>query len=204
MKQNQRIPKIKICGLTRPEEAGMLSRNQIEYAGMVLFYPKSKRNLTPEQAEAILQALSEDTIPVAVTVSPTPEQAEIICKLGFQYLQVHGELKKETMQACRIPILRAYNIAGVPVSPEEEEKIAGYVLDGAIPGSGQPFDWNQKLPFDRSERLLILAGGLNEENVSEGIHCFDPDIVDISSGVEGICGKDEEKIHRFAEAVRRV
>lgn len=204
MKQSS-MPKIKVCGLTRPEEAGMLARNRIEYAGMVLFYPKSKRNITAKRAAEILMVLPEEIHPVAVTVSPTPEQAEILQELGFHYLQVHGELRKDTIDVCRIPILRAYNITKAPVSAEEHKAIAGYVLDGAIPGSGKPFDWklNQKLPFDRTERLFLLAGGLNEDNVAEGIHCFHPDIVDISSGVEGDSGKDEEKIRRFAEAVRQ-
>ena len=53
MKQSS-MPKIKVCGLTRPEEAGMLARNRIEYAGMVLFYPKSKRNITVKRAAEIL------------------------------------------------------------------------------------------------------------------------------------------------------
>ena len=58
MKQSS-MPKIKVCGLTRPEEAGMLARNRIEYAGMVLFYPKSKRNITAERAAEILMVLLE-------------------------------------------------------------------------------------------------------------------------------------------------
>ena len=80
-------------------------------------------------------------------------------------------MRKDTIDVCRIPILRAYNITKAPVSAEEHKAIAGYVLDGAIPGSGKPFDWelNQKLPFDRTGRLFLLAGGLNEDNVAEGI-----------------------------------
>ena len=85
MKQSS-MPKIKVCGLTGQEEAGMLARNRIVYAGMVLFYPKSKRNITAKRAAEILMVLPEEIHPVAVTVSPTPEQAEELARQGFLML----------------------------------------------------------------------------------------------------------------------
>lgn len=199
---SRRPPAIKVCGLTRVEEVAMLARWQIDYAGMVLYFPKSKRNLSLAQAERILQALPPEIAPVAVTVSPTREQLKGIEALPFRYLQVHGTLAEEVLRESRIPIFRAYNLSGAKIERESHARIAGYVLDAAGYGSGQTFDWTQRLDFDCEGKLFLLAGGLTPDNVAEGIRCFHPDVVDVSSGVEGENGKDEEKIRRFAEAVR--
>ena len=89
--------KVKVCGLTREEEAKMLADCRVEFAGMVLFFPKSKRNVTLQQAEKILAALKKYGVSksVAVTVSPTKEQVEQIMRLGFNYIQIHGTLSDE-------------------------------------------------------------------------------------------------------------
>lgn len=197
------IPAVKVCGLTRPEEAAMLARHSVEYAGMILYFPKSKRYITPERAREILAALPPQTKSVAVTVSPTPEQVREIEAMGYDYLQVHGALSEEVLAEGSIPILRAYNIAGAAMQPEEHARIVGYVLDGAQAGSGRVFDWEKEAGFDRRGKLLVLAGGLTPENVAEGIRFFQPDVVDVSSGVEGDCGKDEEKIRQFVQAARQ-
>jgi phosphoribosylanthranilate isomerase len=92
------------------------------------------------------------------------------------------------------------------------DKIKAVVVDGAQFGSGRTFDWNadwldgkkQELSAIFGNRRFILAGGLNPENVSEGIRIFHPDIVDVSSGVEGQFGKDKEKIEAFVHAVRQL
>ena len=75
--------KIKICGLTRPEEADYVNRSEVDFAGMVLFFPKSKRNIAIEQAKTILAALDPSVKSVAVVVSPTLEQAMQIEQAGF-------------------------------------------------------------------------------------------------------------------------
>jgi len=78
--------KIKICGLTTPKEAEYLNTNHVDFAGMVLFYPKSKRNISLEQAKAIQQALNPEIQTVAVVVSPTIKQVQQIEAAGFDYL----------------------------------------------------------------------------------------------------------------------
>ena len=195
-------PAVKVCGLTRPEEAAMLTRHAVEYAGTILFFPKSKRYITTERAREILAALPPQIRKVAVTVSPTVEQVREIESMGYDFLQVHGKLSGEVLAEGSLPILRAYNIADQSVLLEEHPRIVGYVLDGAKAGSGRVFDWEKEAGFDRRGKLLVLAGGLNPENVAEGIRFFQPDVVDVSSGVEGPEGKDEEKIRRFVAAVR--
>ena len=79
--------KIKICGLTSPAEARYLNENHVDFAGMVLFFPKSKRNISIEQAKDIMAALDASIKRVAVVVSPSIEQIRQIEAAGFDYVQ---------------------------------------------------------------------------------------------------------------------
>lgn len=208
--------KIKICGLTKPEEVKYLVGQNVEYAGLVLFYDKSKRNNSPETARQIIDALKSlegegiAIQKVAVTVSPTLQQVKIIEKLGFDILQIHGTLTDEVLAYTTLPIFRAYNLSSQLLIEElvNEPKIKGILFDGKVPGNGQVFDWSLLKTFDRKDKLLILAGGLDERNVEFGIKETAPDIVDVSSGVEyredGIKGKDPARIKAFIDAVNNV
>ena len=209
------VPKIKICGLTSTEEASWIVEERVDYAGIVLFYPKSHRNMSGAQAKELLpiikqgRALSGASIlTVAVTVSPTPEQAEEIQAAGFDRIQVHGELSKASFDAIRIPIIRAFN--GFDKEAYEKfhhcEKVEAYLFDAGKPGSGQTFDWDLLRKLGRDEKPIFLAGGLNADNVRQAILEVAPDVVDVSSGVEKDTriGKDREKIRAFVKAVREV
>lgn len=195
--------KIKICGLTKPSEAQMLNKYKADYAGFVMFYEKSKRNNTVQNAWQVLRYLDRKIQRVAVVVSPTLEQIRMIEQMDFQAVQIHGELPGELLEEIRIPVWRAYNIKDAIV-PEEADtpKISAYVLDGGVPGSGKAFDWEAMKRFRRGDKILVLAGGLNEDNVREAIQILRPDVVDVSSGVEGENGKDALKIKGFIERVR--
>lgn len=205
----QLIPEIKVCGLVCTEDAGYLNHCHIDYAGMVLYYPKSRRSITLDMAEKIIHALNPGIQKVAVTVSPTLEQVRQIEAAGFDILQIHGELYKDVLEKTRLPILRAFNLTDRAAVEEYNgyPQITGYVFDGEIPGGGKTFDWSMISSFrdrDRRPKKIILAGGLNAGNVRDGIRYLQPDIVDVSSGVENASGtgKDEEKIKAFTEAVR--
>lgn len=230
--------KIKICGLTMPEEAAYIIDNAVEYCGMVLFFPKSKRNITTQQAEVIINALqvvvnekSTDIVmesgterylgpkKVAVTVSPTLEQAKEIVKCGFDILQIHGKLDKDILGECNIPILRAYNSSDIPEGGKfcdieelnvllSNDKVMGFLFDASAPGSGKTFDYKLLDNIKLGNKKFALAGGLNPYNVDkvlQDIGNIKPDIVDTSSGVENDNGqgKDPEKIKKFVDAVRR-
>ncbi len=77
------------------------------------------------------------------------------------------------------------------------------MLDGKVSGAGKSFDWKAAKGFRREGKLLVLAGGLNEENVREAMDILRPDVVDVSSGVEGEDGKDALKIKKFIGLVRQ-
>lgn len=216
---------IKICGIIKKEEADYLNAAGVDYAGFVVFFEKSKRYVTVSQAGAIFPALDPSIKKVAVTVSPTVEQIREIEAAGFDILQVHKKLTSEVLAAAALPVWYACNIQDenqlskavcfLEELPENlSAKITALVVDGAEYGSGKPFNWRksrrlkkagaQSPPSVLADRKFILAGGLNPENVAEGIRIFQPDIVDVSSGVEGNSGKDEILVKEFVENVRKM
>ncbi len=199
--------KIKICGLTSSTEAEYVNRVQADLAGIVLFFPKSKRNMTIEKVPEILNTLDKNIASVAVMVEPDLEQALAAEAAGFSYLQIHGNIREEILQQVKLPILKAFNVHDLP---EWElyrgmEQIAGYVLDAGKPGSGEVFDWSLLEALPRDGKMFLLAGGLHAGNVAEAIRRVAPDGVDVSSGVEydNKPGKDPEKIRAFVQAVRK-
>lgn len=201
--------KIKICGLTSPAEARYLNENHVDFAGMVLFFPKSKRNISIEQAKEIMAALDASIKRVAVVVSPSIEQVRQIEAAGFDYVQIHGEIPEtetEAEAAIAIPILKAFNVSDMDSYEKyhNDSRIAGYVFDAIEPGSGKTFDWKLVDNIPRDEKLLLLAGGLNPDNVRMAIEAVHPDGVDVSSGVENDdkAGKNPDKIHDFVAAVK--
>jgi phosphoribosylanthranilate isomerase len=212
---------IKICGITHQNEALYLNEAGADYAGFV-FFEKSKRNVSIAQAKEIMSVLDEHIRAVAVTVSPDIELLKGITEAGFSILQVHGELSREILEAAEIPIWYAVNIAKedefairasfLQVLPGKlADKVQAIVVDGAEYGSGKTFDWKKSKSLNKSffdGRLFILAGGLNPENVREGIEIFEPDAVDVSSGVEFKDttaippGKDKKLIFDFIRKAR--
>ena len=197
---------IKICGLTSKKEAEFLNTMDADFAGMVLFFEKSKRNISLDTAKCIISTLRADIKKVAVVVSPSKEQIEDICDCGFDYIQIHGNVEKDILDASRIPVLKAFNVNDIDKVDyyESIDKIKGYVFDAAEPGSGKTFDWTMLRDIKHS-KLFFLAGGLTPDTVVKAIEIASPDGVDVSSGVEydsGI-GKDPDKIKRFIENVRR-
>ena len=200
---------MKICGLTSEADAGLLIKYGADYGGVVVFYPKSKRDVTIKEAKIIVDILKKSDIKaVAVTVSPTVEQLYKIQEAGFDYIQIHGTLEKAVYEADTIPIIRAVNIADNNNADKTDDiidKVAGILLDAGVPGSGKTFDWNSIKELEITEKKLFLAGGLNSGNVAAAVKCVQPDVVDISSGVEYedvlIKGKDESKVKAFINAV---
>ncbi len=198
--------KVKICGLTRSEEAKILVDENAEFAGMVLFCPKSKRNITLEQAKDILEALGSDIKKTAVLLSPSLEEIKKVQTLPFDYLQIHGTITEELIDELEKPFLRAFNVKNMDELPryQQEEKCVGYVFDAAEPGSGKSFDWNLLNKIERDDKIFVLAGGLTPENVADAIKAVSPDVVDVSSGVEYTDrpGKNPEKVRAFIHAAR--
>ena len=203
-------PLIKICGITSEEEIGYIAKAGINYAGFVLFFQKSKRNLSLERAENLVAKLPEDIASVAVMVSPTKEQVEAVVDAGFSAIQIHGQVEDSIITSCQIPVFKAFNVSDMDdfLHYEQMDEVVGFVMDAAVPGSGKTFDWDllQKLPS--TEKQVLLAGGLNPDNVGEALAACTGKIdgVDTSSGVERADGngKSKERIEAFVRAVRGI
>ena len=203
-------PLIKICGITSEEEIGYIAKAGINYAGFVLFFQKSKRNLSLERAENLVAKLPEDIASVAVMVSPTKEQVEAVVDAGFSAIQIHGKVEDSIITSCQIPVFKAFNVSDMDdfLHYEQMDDVVGFVMDAAVPGSGKTFDWDllQKLPS--TEKQVLLAGGLNPDNVGEALAACTGKIdgVDTSSGVERADGngKSKERIEAFVRAVRGI
>ena len=192
------MTKIKICGMTCEEDIKAVNKYLPDYIGFVLFFPKSKRNISIKQAKVDKQIKT-----VAVVVSPTIEQLLQIEEAGFDSIQIHGTMTEEVYEQCQLPILRAFNISNLEKLEEYEikDKIKGYVFDSKNPGSGETFDWKLLDHIRQKQKTVIfLAGGIDETNVKRAISEVAPDVIDLSSAVEKVskngafCGKDPEKI----------
>ncbi len=196
--------KVKISGVTSPEEAMMLNRYGADYAGFVMFYEKSEQNNTVQNAWQVLRYLDRKIQKVAVVVAPTIEQIRMIQQMDFQAVQIHGTLSTEVLEEIKLPIWRAYDLEE-RIVPEEvsHPKISAYILEGKKTGKRKVIDWKALESFDRGDKMLVLAGDLSEENVQEAIKTLQPDIVDMNGGVEGEHGKDAVKMKHFIEKVKK-
>ena len=197
---------VKICGITDVEETEYLNENNVDMAGMVLYFPKSKRNITLEKAKEIMASLNENIKKVAVVVSPSIEQVKSIENAGFDFVQIHNVLPDGLFNELLIDVLKAFNVNDLEELGKYKniENIKGYVFDAPTYGSGETFDWSLLNNIKRDDKLFILAGGLNGDNVRDGIKAVQPDGVDVSSGVEndnGV-GKSREKIREFVMAAK--
>lgn len=197
---------VKICGITDVEETEYLNENNVDMAGMVLYFPKSKRNITLEKAKEIMASLNENIKKVAVVVSPSIEQVKSIENAGFDFVQIHKDLPDGLFNETLIDVLKAFNVNDLEELGKYKniENIKGYVFDAPTYGSGETFDWSLLNNIKRDDKLFILAGGLNGDNVRDGIKAVQPDGVDVSSGVEndnGV-GKSREKIREFVRAAK--
>ncbi len=197
---------IKICGLTDVKETEYLRRNKVDFCGMVLFFEKSKRNITIDKAKEIIAALDKSIKPVAVVVSPSLEEIRLIEQAGFAYVQIHGQCEEAVLTSCSIPILKAFNVSDLDNYEYycSFDNIKGFVFDAGAPGSGSTFDWDmlKALKLDKS-RIHLLAGGLNPDNVAMAVKSVSfIDGVDVSSGVEYTDrpGKDPALVDTFVAA----
>ena len=218
------MTKIKICGMTCDADIEAVNTYLPDYIGFVLFFPKSKRNISIEQAKQLLEKVDEKIETVAVIVSPTTEQVKQIEEVGFNYIQIHGTVTDEVYEQCKLPILRAFNVSDLDKLEEYEakDKIKGYVFDSKTPGSGKTFDWsllddirrkqktvasNNDVSNKDTKKMIFLAGGIDEMNVKRAISEVAPDVIDLSSAVEKTSedgtfhGKDPEKIRTIVTMV---
>ncbi len=201
-------PRVKICGITRTEDACAAAALGADAIGMI-FTPRSPRCISVDQARQIRNALPPLVATVALFMDAEPEFVRIVAgRLGPTLLQFHGEEDDAWCAQFGYPYLKALamgdggdattRLAAFP-------RAAGFVLDGHARGEpggqGRGFDWSG-LP--RIDRPWLLAGGLDPANVADALRRARPWGVDVSSGVEAHPGlKDARKLQAFFQEIHR-
>ena len=200
------MTKVKICGLKNQTDIKCINTLSPDFAGFVMFFEKSHRNISVQTAQELLALLDKNIKSVAVTVSPTEEQLEQIYNLGFDYVQIHGKISEKLLSECKTPVIRAINVSGIESIGDIEnlDNVKGILFDSAVPGSGKSFDWSMLEKLPKSQKMLFLAGGLTADNVAKAVAQLRPFAVDVSSGVElaDKSGKDFELVRTFIENAR--
>jgi phosphoribosylanthranilate isomerase len=207
------VTRIKICGVTDADDARDAALLGADAIGLN-FYEKSPRYLDASRASRIIDALPSFVSVVGVFVNhPNPQGLEdLALSLGLHAVQLHGN---ETPDYCsmiqRVKVIKAFRVdANFRVESLRNYALSGngvFLLDSGsgshFGGTGKTFDWNQAYGAN-AFGWIVMAGGLNPDNVQDAVSRLHPFAVDVSSGVESSPGKkDYDKVRRFIENVRR-
>lgn len=199
--------RVKICGLTNLEDA--LAAVELGADALGFVFTKSPRRISPKSAAAIIRSLPPFLTCVGLFVEESPEVVrEAIKECGLGALQFHGDESPDYCRQFRMKAIKAFrlrdenSLATIP-----RYRVDAYLLDtyieGIPGGTGQSFNWDLALRAREFGRPIILAGGLNPDNVAEAIGRAKPYGVDVSTGVEAEPGKkDHKKMKEFIKIVR--
>ena len=202
--------RVKFCGITRVEDALHAAAIGVDAIGLV-FYEKSPRSVSVDQAKLIVESLPAFVTTVGLFVNAVPADVERIAQeANLDLLQFHGDESAAECECCHRPYIKAIRMReGLDlVQLSEEYRNAGALLLDAYDktmfgGTGKSFDWSM-IP-DQLSKPVILAGGLNPENVVEAINAVHPYAVDVSGGIEMSKGiKDIEKMNAFMRGINSV
>jgi phosphoribosylanthranilate isomerase len=201
--------RVKICGITRPQDGLEAVRLGADAIGLV-FYPPSPRAVSLEQAQAITRVLPPFVTVVGLFVNASRQEIEQVRSATLlDLLQFHGDEGPEECTGHGVPYIKAVRMRPEVDLHRERERFpdaAGLLLDtyekGKPGGTGNAFAW-ERIPADLASSI-VLAGGLNSDNVEQAIRQVHPYAVDVSGGVEQEKGiKDGEKIAAFMRGVER-
>ena len=211
-------PLIKFCGITRTEDATAAARFGAAYVGAI--FATSPRQVDEATARSLFSAAGSGIGKVAVFAGGVIENiAAAAARVAADVVQLHGDIGPAAIEALRarfaggIWAVGAVDPDGVPASPhlddlarEADAIVFDTRISGKTGGTGVPFDWTRladTVERVRQDATIVLAGGLDAGNVAAAIRALQPDVVDVSSGVEASPGiKDHSRMLAFAEAVR--
>ena len=213
------MPKLKICGLKRPEDIRYVNQYPPDFVGFV--FAKSLRQITPREAKELRRQLKPGIVPIGVFVNEEIENIVRLVKEGvIDMVQLHGEESAEYVRllgerleevssskaALSHGIIKAVRVA----SRQDVKKALDFPADfllfdtytkGQYGGSGECFNWQL---LKGIERPFFLAGGLKVENIAGAALEVKPFCLDVSSGAERDGKKDEEKVRRLVETIRKI
>ncbi len=199
--------RVKVCGITRAQDAAAAAGLGVDALGFV-FYPASPRYIAPHAAAEIIHGLSPFVSAVGLFVNPTQDEIDAVLDIcPLDVLQLHGDEKPAFCAAQQRRVIKAVAIR----EPADVLRISAFdcpvLLDAKAPpgvygGTGEAFDWELVREAEH-HHPLILAGGLDGDNVGRALAVRQWQAVDVSSGVESSPGiKEYKKMQRFMAAVR--
>jgi phosphoribosylanthranilate isomerase len=202
--------RIKICGVRDEESAFAAADAGADAIGLV-FYPQSPRYIEPDEAWQLVGMLPPFVSSVGLFVNADIDRFMMIeeeCPTDMS--QLHGHEPEDLVKQCGPNVIKAVRFDPTTIADDLErwdriDEVDAILVDGSAGGQGTSFDWTKLAAArERLSKPLILAGGLNSENVGEAIRVVRPFAVDVSSGVESSPGvKDLDMIEAFCRAVRR-
>jgi phosphoribosylanthranilate isomerase len=199
--------RVKICGITRPEDAIAAVKHGADAIGLV-FYGPSPRNVSIEMAADIVSALPPFVSKVGLFVNASASEIEtVLRRVSLDCLQFHGDESATDCAQINLPYYKAIRVKNdtnllqyASYYAQAKALLLDTYSEASVGGTGQVFDW--KLIPENIGKPLILAGGLTADNVAAAIRQVHPYAVDVSGGVEASKGiKDEIKIASFMREV---
>ncbi|MCL2218504.1 MAG: phosphoribosylanthranilate isomerase [Chitinispirillia bacterium] len=203
--------RIKICGITRLEDARAAAGLGVDALGFI-FTPKSPRYISPLDASEIIKRLPPFVSRVGVFVDEDPRTLiDTVQTAGIDTIQLHGSEPPEYCAAMPAPVIKALPVSNdfdLSLISKYKNVTAGILLDTWDPnrkgGSGRTFDWQIAIDACRKCDSLILSGGLGPLNIQKAIETVTPYAVDLNSGVESAPGvKNHTKMREVVAVVRK-
>ena len=199
--------RIKICGLTRPEDIQAVNQAKPDFCGFIVEFPKSRRNVTVDQLKALRKELDESILPVGVFVNaPVELPAQLLNEGTIALAQLHGQEDENYIRQLKTMtdqlLIKAFSIKTEVDIKKAIRSEADYILlDQGAGGTGETFDWSL---VPAIKRPWFLAGGLGYDNLESAIRLLHPWAVDLSSSVETDGHKDPDKILKAVQTVRNI
>lgn len=198
---------VKICGITNLADAQIALEHGAAAIGFI-FYIKSPRAISIQEAKSISDQLSNSVSKVGVFVNHPKEFIDgAVSEVPLNAVQLHGDESPEFCRQFNVPVIKALRIKNKEsLSLMAEYDVDGFILDtfssNQYGGTGKSFDWSL-LKDHQNGTPIILSGGLNPDNITIAIDEASPDAVDVNSGVESSPGmKDHKKIEQLFDKLK--
>jgi len=200
---------VKICGITNLKDAQVVVRNGASALGFI-FYNKSPRYILPETAGFIAEKLMGQVPLVGVFVDESLDHIHAVAdQVGLNFIQLHGNESPEYCQQIQLPIIKVFKVAsdfntGIINNYDVHAFLFDTYAKDHIGGTGEIFNWNI-IDNLKTDIPIVLSGGLNINNIKNGIEALSPSTVDVNSGVESSPGvKDEKKIIALFDILKNI
>jgi len=205
--QVKRMVKIKVCGITNEDDALQAVAAGADALGFV-FYDLSPRCISYETAERIIRKLPPFVVTVGVFVNNPIRSINLaVERCGIQVVQLHGDETPDFCSGIRHQVIKAFRVRDIAsLENIRSYPVSAFLLDAYVPGAyggtGLTFNW-ETAKIAKQYGPIILAGGLNSNNVRKAVETVEPYAIDVSSGVEASPGKkDHAKVEEFIKRAK--